>query len=723
MNYDLSEIWLDSSSCITNSITETKNEINSKECYCIKYDMFEPHCESINNDFIQIGKYRGEDNNFYRYTSMFFFEDEFKIMLENSSTIEVTFELVYNSPVFLGANGDSSEDIFNNSILLIGHSFRSQDELMAKWNDEDGYDELKYNINCPFVVSIYNDLRRALINKDKTFSITLDEGIIREFEKHHVKGLRLYCHENINGMIRIVPKCSVKSLRLRNFFDDTIYSKDAYVISNKHIYDVDYLYAGSPHSNSVFLFGDEFENVLEQAAEAKVTIDLSWFTPSREAVLIGTNTNYIKDDDSNNTVVLSGHGFKTNEDLYKCKTKRELFELDKDNYKIEVHSSFKKAIEEGHSSYTFTLNEDDLRMFKLKETKGLKIGFKNDHGFGYWKMSKICTIKITKYKEEFKPLYVPTEKASWYNINESGFVGHKPNKDNGDHSIFYFFNSDLYNVLNNNRVQNVTVRFYFDYDSSSMDSNNNIRYVLCAHNYYNIEEIMHEDHIKKSNGICEFHITENAEYIDIILSKQQIDFLKNYYGLCIYSKQNTALTKHGNKISVYVDYVTLDECTSIREFEPLNLKTFIIEDKMTYDKKFICGSTDIGYLYKPFMYMGDNFNDFMNKMEVVDVKLLITADHISYYDERPSAKLLDNICFYTHNISINENNYESYKYKDLLFKTDLGNSRYVEIDLDDKQINLLKNSFGLGAIVDNNANNDFIVINSFKVIVTYVNLV
>ena len=290
---------------------------------------------------------------------------------------------------------------------------------MAKWNDENGYDELKYNINCPFVISIYNDLRKALINKEKTFSIILNEGMVREFEKHHVKGLRLYCHDNINGVIRIASKCSVKSLRLRNFFDDIIYSKDAYVISNKHVYDVDYLYAGSPHNNGVFLFGDEFENILEQAAEAKVTIDLSWFTPSREAVLIGTNTNYIKDDDSNNTVVLSGHGFKTSEDLYNCKSKKELFELDKDNYKIEVHSSFKKAIEEGHSSYTFTLNEDDLKMFKLKETKGLKIGFKNDHGFGHWKMSKICTIKITKYKEGFKPLYIPTEKASWCNINES----------------------------------------------------------------------------------------------------------------------------------------------------------------------------------------------------------------------------------------------------------------------------------------------------------------
>lgn len=729
MHYDLdmlngpSEIWLNSTECITNILTNTKNQIQSKECYCIKYDLFEPSCEEIKNDFIQIGKYRGEDNNFYRYTSMFFFGEEFKTMLKNSSVIEITFELNYDSPMYLGTNNDDSKSIFNNNILLIGHSFESQDELMIKWNDEEGYDELKYNTSCPFVVSIYDDLRKALINKDKTFSMILNEGIVREFEKHNIKGLHLYCHDNINGVIRIVPKCTAKVLRLRNFFDDVIYSKDAYVISNKHIYDVNYLDVGSPHSDGIFLFGDDFENILNQAMEAKVTIDLSWFNPSKEAVLINTNSNYIKENTTDNTIVLSGHGFKNSEDLYNCKTKRELFELDKDNYKIEVHSSFKKAIDEGRSSYTFTLNEDDLEMFKLKGTKGLKIGFKNDHGSGHWRMSKVCTIEITKYKDNYKPLYIPTEKASWCNINESGFIGHKLNKDNGDSSVFYFFDSTLYNTLNYNRVQNVTVRFYFDYDSLNMDSNNNIRYLLCAHNYHNIEEIMNEDHIKKANGICEFHVSEDVDYIDIILSKQQIEFLKNYNGLCVYSKQNTTLTKHKNLISVYVDYVTLEECTSIREFEPLSLKTFIVEDQMTYDKKFICGATGVGYLYKPFMYLGDNFNDFMNKMEVVNVKILITADHINYYDERPSAKLLNDICFYTHNISVNENNYKSYNYKDLLFKTDLGNSRYVEIDLNNKQIDLLKNSFGLGAIVDNNTNNDFVVINSFKVIVTYVNLV
>jgi hypothetical protein len=58
-----------------------------------------------------------------------------------------------------------------------------------------------------------------------------------------------------------------------------------------------------------------------------------------------------------------------------------------------------------------------------------------------------------------------------------------------------------------------------------------------------------------------------------------------------------------------------------------------------------------------------------------------------------------------------------------LFKCELGNLKYIEIDLDEEQINYLKNSHGLGALVRNNTNNDYIVINEFNIIVTYVNLV
>lgn len=717
-----SEIWLNSTACATNILTNTKNQIQSKECYCIKYDLFEPSCEEIENDFIQIGKHRGEDNNFYRYTSMYFFGSDFNTMLTEASEIEIIFDLNYDGPAYLGKNTDSGKDIFDNNIILRGHSFESQEELMKKWNDEDGYDELKYHFNCSFAASIYNDLRTALINKEKSFSIILNEGIIREFKKCNVKGLHLYCHDSIYGSLRVSTKCTAKVLKLKNFYDDVINSKEAFTVRDKRIYDVDILYAGSPHSHAFFLFENDFEEALDKAEELKVTFDLCWFNPSKEATLINTNSNFINNDIEKNTVILSGHGFRNSEELNNCKTRHEIFETEKNNYYIEVFSSFKKALEEGRSSYTFTLNKDDIEMLKSKETKGLRIGFK-DHGTGYWRMSKTCSIKITKYKEDYSPLYIPSESPSWFNIDSSSFIGHKLDKENGDHAAFYFFDTSLYNYLNFKRVQNVTVRFYFDYESlEEMDDNLNIRYVMCAHDYHNIYEALEFDTVPKANGICEFHVTEKVPYKDIILSKEQINFLKNYNGLCFYSKNNVTLTAHSNMLSIYVDYIELEECTSIREFDPLSLKTFIVEDKMTYDKKFICGSTDIGYLYKPFMYLGDNFYDFMNKNEIIDVKILIAADHISYYDGRPSAKLLDNICFYTHNISVNNNNYESYNYKDKLFETSLGNSKYVEIDLNKAQIDLLKTSYGLGAIVNNNVNNDFLVLNTFKIIVSYVNI-
>ena len=717
-----SEVWLNSTECATNVLANTKNQIQSKECYCIRYDLFEPSCEEIVNDFIQIGKYRGEDNNFYRYTSMYFFGSEFKSMLIEASEIEVTFDLNYDSPAYLGNNADNNKDIFNNNIILRGHSFESQDELMRKWNDEDGYDELKYHFNCPFTATVYDDLRAALIDKKKSFSITLNESIIREFDKYNVKGLHLYCHDNINGSLRIGTVCTVKVTKLKNFYDDILFSKEAFRVKDKHIYDEDIFYAGSPRSHAFFLFEDDFTKALNIAEELEVTLNFGWYNPSRKATLINTNINFINDDIENNTVILSGHGFRNGEELNKCNTKNELFETDKNNYCIEVFSSFKKALEEGRSTYTFVLKKDDIDMFKLRDTKGLRIGFK-DNGVGHWKMSKTCSIKITKYKEDYSSYYVPSTNPSWFNINENSYIGHKLNKDNGNHAVFYFFNNTLYNYLNFKRVQNVTVRFYFNYDSlEDLDDNINVRYVMCAHNFYDVNEALEFGSMPKANGICEFHITEKVPYKDIILTKDQINFLKNYTGLCFYSKNNTSFTAHGSVLSIFVDYIELEECTSIREFDPLETKTFIVEDKMTYDKKFICGSTDIGYLYKPFMYLGDNFNDFMRKNEIVAVKILIAADHINYYDERPSAKLLNNICFYTHDISTNVNNYESYKYKEKLFETSLGNSKYVEIDLDAEKIDLLKTSYGLGAIVDNNVNNDFLVIDSFKIIVTYVNI-
>lgn len=716
---ELNEFWLDSTQCATNCRRESKREIFSKECCIIRYNLFEPYYEELKNDFVQIGKYRGDYNNFYRYTSMLFFGTELEKLIKDSSEIQITFELDYDSPVHLGANNDNNKDKFNNSLLLIGHSFRSQRDLLDKWNDQNGYDELKYNFNCPYVISLYENLRSALINKNKTFTITIDENILKEFEKHNVKGFHLYCHDVANMSVRIKSKCEVLITKYKNFYDNIISSKNALIVSNKHVYNDECLRVGSPHNTAYFLF-DELESFLDKAEEIELTFALSWFKPSMQASLIGTNTNFLNTDPRENPVVLSNHGFINEEELYNCKTKNELQETDKEHYDIEVHASFKNALEEGKAIYSFILNKDDIDMFKKCNTKGFKLGLKNTQGAGSWMMSKNCTVKINKYKEDYSPTFIPGNNSNWFNIDKPALIGTNLSENSGEHCAFYFFKNKLYEKLNAARIQNITVRFYFN-KLEYTDNNINVRYMMCGHNYSDINDVVKEDYIVKANGICEFYTNKEADYIDIILNKNQIDFLKNYDGLCFYSKQNTALTGHGNKVSVFIDYLELDIYTSIREFDPIELKTFITEDSMAYDKKFIVGTNKVGYLYRPFMYMGDNFYDFINKVDVVDIKLLVAADHVNYYDDKPSADLLK-LEFYTHDITSNNQNYAAYKYKDLLFSTELGNSRYTEIDLNKSQINLLKNARGLGAIVINNTNNDFLVINTFKIIVTYVNI-
>ena len=90
---ELNEFWLDSTECITNCKRDSKREIHSKECCLIKYDLFEPYYEEVSNEFIQLGKYRGEDQNFYRYTSMFFFDKNLEKVIDEASEVHVTFEL------------------------------------------------------------------------------------------------------------------------------------------------------------------------------------------------------------------------------------------------------------------------------------------------------------------------------------------------------------------------------------------------------------------------------------------------------------------------------------------------------------------------------------------------------------------------------------------------------------------------------------------------------
>jgi hypothetical protein len=209
----------------------------------------------------------------------------------------------------------------------------------------------------------------------------------------------------------------------------------------------------------------------------------------------------------------------------------------------------------------------------------------------------------------------------------------------------------------------------------------------------------------------------NPDSVDIILNKEQIIKLQNAKGLCVYSKNNDKFTVHGNKISIFINYLQERQHLYSREFEPIESKTYIIEDKNYYNK-FICGSTADGYLYKPFVFLGDNFYDFINKETMNGVQIIITLDNC-LIDGKRSKDSLSNISFYTHNITSNNPNYNAYKYMDQLFTIGLEQNTYHEIYLSSKQIEILKQSHGLGAFIHNNIDNDFVVIKSFKIIVNY----
>ena len=719
-----SDLWLDSTSCATHCIRKGQSDhINSIECGIIKYSAFEPSYIKPEEDFIQLGKYRGEDNNFYRYTGMFFFGHEFKHALTNASEITLTFYLGENTGSVLGKRRDTVQTVFNNNIFIKGHSFISSTDLLQRWNDS-GYDELKYHQHCPYFISIYEELKKAIINNESSFKITLNEALIKEWVNYDVKGIQIYCHDNTNTLFRLLDHCTVDVIKFKEFYNDIIVSEDYVSVKANHIYDDKVAHIDSLDTNGFFFFNDKLRKILYKAKEIKITFNLMWFLPSDKHSLIYVNNNYLYEDADKDAVILKGHSFKTREELKSCTTETEMFETDKDIHYIEVHHTFKQALDEGKTSYTFTLDEDDINALYRQEVMGLRLGIK-EGGRGFWRMSKICNIQVTQYKDDYERKIVDTLSTSWININMPTYVGKKRNTTDTEYAAYYFFGSNLYNELTSKRIQNISIRFYFNYNSlEEIDDNYNIHYYICGHDYHNLDEAIELDNLVRRNSICEFYVkNNNPEYIDVPLSAEQIKMLKNFRGLCIYSKQNLTMTSHSNSIKVFIDYASEEEYTSIREFNLNNYNTYIIEDRMCYENKFICGATDIGYLYKPFLYLGDNFNYFMNKEEILGVKLLIVADHIHYYDERPSADTLKDIEFYTHNVTENNKNYESYKYMNALFRGELGNLKYIEIDLDEEQINYLKNSHGLGAIVRNNTNNDYIVINEFNIIVTYVNLV
>ena len=128
------EIWIDSSNCATNCSRKVETKIVREDNCYIKYNLYEPIYEEINTDHAQIGIMK-ENNKYYRYTIAYFFNEDFKNMLEEAEEIEITFNIIQSENSYW--NLDNS---FNNNIILKGHSFENQADMLSKW-DSNGIDE------------------------------------------------------------------------------------------------------------------------------------------------------------------------------------------------------------------------------------------------------------------------------------------------------------------------------------------------------------------------------------------------------------------------------------------------------------------------------------------------------------------------------------------------------------------------------------------------------
>ena len=132
---------------------------------------------------------------------------------------------------------------------------------------------------------------------------------------------------------------------------------------------------------------------------------------------------------------------------------------------------------------------------------------------------KIC---ITKYKEDYTPLLVESDSLSWINENLPCFIGANSKISEGSFSAYYFFDENLYYALHDHNIENISVRIMFTDDVRPIDGT----YQLCYHNFSNLEDAQ-ENFDNKKHILGMFKLTNfDSDHRDIILSRNQIDILK-----------------------------------------------------------------------------------------------------------------------------------------------------------------------------------------------------
>jgi hypothetical protein len=380
------------------------------------------------------------------------------------------------------------------------------------------------------------------------------------------------------------------------------------------------------------------------------------------------------------------------------------------------HNSFRKALTEGHTTYTFTLKKEDIDLFKEQCIRGIYVGLVGN-GTGMWRMSERCYVCITKYKEDYTPMLIETDSTSWINENAPCFIGANSEVSEGSFSAYYFFNRKLYYALHDKSVENITVRILFGETTQPING----IFQLCYHDYVDTRDIKF-NFVDKKNILGMFKLTDfTSDHYDFILSRDQINRLKNAKGLCLYAKDNDSFAIGFNKIITFIDYEEIeDEHYYTREFNDITFKSFVKETSKIYDEQFICGENMQDHLYTPFAFIGDNFKHFINNERVASVELTISTANKKLIDGRYTTDNNISVDFYCHNVTDNKDNYEAYRYTDYLFSIDFKNSQTHTIRLTDRQFEILKNNVGLGAVIRNNVSNEIISIRDIKIKVTYI---
>lgn len=181
---------------------------------------------------------------------------------------------------------------------------------------------------------------------------------------------------------------------------------------------------------------------------------------------------------------------------------------------------------------------------------------------------------------------------------------------------FYFFNNDMYNLLNNNSIKNVTIRLYniYNHHNDQVDPRG-LTFKLYGHRFSTYNECKELKNMQNNiHEIKQFIAPNNAgaAYIDINLTNTELQTLKPYKGLAFSVVDEDKLTIHDVKCSILYNIQNQEETNGIvlydhgfinknTEFKNLCISDFALErNKLTH------------YLYETFNAFWFSFDGYVN---------------------------------------------------------------------------------------------------------------